>query len=88
MDREGLYFRSDRRLHVQGCCRIPLVEQLFNGITPFSSGGTARATFALMQTGSMPVRPARFLNEVCGLPIDDRHQLYYCIGHRVSGDSG
>jgi len=31
--------------------RIPLVEQLFNGITPFSSGGQPAQLFALMQTG-------------------------------------
>jgi len=31
--------------------RIPLVEQLFNGITPFSSGGQPAQLIALMQTG-------------------------------------
>ncbi|MFC6260756.1 lysylphosphatidylglycerol synthase transmembrane domain-containing protein [Levilactobacillus fujinensis] len=31
--------------------RIPMVEQLFNGITPFSSGGQPAQLIALMQTG-------------------------------------
>jgi len=31
--------------------RIPMVEQLFNGITPFSSGGQPAQWIALMQTG-------------------------------------
>ena len=46
-------FISDR---IQGftfkdAIRIPLVEQLFNGITPFSSGGQPAQLIALMQTG-------------------------------------
>ncbi|MCW3779399.1 lysylphosphatidylglycerol synthase transmembrane domain-containing protein [Levilactobacillus namurensis] len=46
-------FISDR---IQGftfkdAVRIPLVEQLFNGITPFSSGGQPAQLIALMQTG-------------------------------------
>lgn len=31
--------------------RVPLVEQLFNGITPFSSGGQPGQLFVMMQTG-------------------------------------
>ncbi len=31
--------------------RIPLVEQLFNGITPFSSGGQPGQLFVMLQTG-------------------------------------
>ena len=31
--------------------RIPMVEQLFNGITPFSSGGQPAQILALAQTG-------------------------------------
>lgn len=31
--------------------RIPLIEQLFNGITPFSSGGQPAQLIALMQSG-------------------------------------
>ena len=46
-------FISDR---IQGfsfkdALRIPAVEQLFNGITPFSSGGQPAQLIALMQTG-------------------------------------
>ncbi|MEQ7722127.1 lysylphosphatidylglycerol synthase transmembrane domain-containing protein [Levilactobacillus brevis] len=46
-------FISDR---IQGftfkdAIRIPMVEQLFNGITPFSSGGQPAQLIALMQTG-------------------------------------
>lgn len=31
--------------------RIPMIEQLFNGITPFSSGGQPAQLFAMLQTG-------------------------------------
>lgn len=31
--------------------RVPLIEQLFNGITPFSSGGQPAQLFALVQSG-------------------------------------
>lgn len=36
---------------LQSALRIPLVEQLFNGITPFSSGGQPAQLFALVQAG-------------------------------------
>jgi Uncharacterised protein family (UPF0104). len=31
--------------------RVPLIEQLFNGITPFQSGGQPAQLFALLQSG-------------------------------------
>ena len=31
--------------------RVPMLEQLFNGITPFSTGGQPAQLFALMQSG-------------------------------------
>lgn len=39
------------RLSWKDALRIPLVEQLFNGITPFSSGGQPAQLVALMQSG-------------------------------------
>ncbi len=35
--------------------RIPLIEQLFNGITPFSSGGQPAQLIAMLQSGIMVV---------------------------------
>jgi len=44
---------SDRVEHFtfRDAIRVPLVEQLFNGITPFSSGGQPGQLFVMMQTG-------------------------------------
>ena len=39
------------RLSWRDAIRIPLIEQLFNGITPFSSGGQPAQLVALMQNG-------------------------------------
>lgn len=39
--------------------RVPLVEQLFNGITPFSTGGQPAQLVAMLQAGSMAAGPAR-----------------------------
>ncbi|MGY1576857.1 lysylphosphatidylglycerol synthase transmembrane domain-containing protein [Pediococcus pentosaceus] len=39
------------RLSWRDATRIPLIEQLFNGITPFSSGGQPAQLVALMQNG-------------------------------------
>jgi len=73
--------------------RIPMVEQLFNGITPFSSGGQPAQLIALMQTGVDAGKASSVLlnwqgqfgapDEVCRLPIDDCHQLFDCPGHWV-----
>ncbi|MCP0887920.1 flippase-like domain-containing protein [Ligilactobacillus sp. WILCCON 0076] len=37
--------------HILDALRVPLVEQLFNGITPFSTGGQPAQLIALMQSG-------------------------------------
>ena len=44
---------SDRveKFTFKDAIRVPLVEQLFNGITPFSSGGQPGQLFVMMQTG-------------------------------------
>ncbi|XRF77948.1 flippase-like domain-containing protein [Pediococcus acidilactici] len=39
------------RLSWKDAIRIPLIEQLFNGLTPFSSGGQPAQLVALMQSG-------------------------------------
>jgi uncharacterized protein (TIRG00374 family) len=39
------------RLPFREALRVPLVEQLFNAITPFSTGGQPAQLFALMQSG-------------------------------------
>lgn len=39
------------RFSFRDAIRIPLIEQLFNGITPFSSGGQPAQLVALMQSG-------------------------------------
>ncbi|MBU7555655.1 flippase-like domain-containing protein [Pediococcus ethanolidurans] len=39
------------RFSIRDAIRIPLIEQLFNGITPFSSGGQPAQLVALMQSG-------------------------------------
>ncbi|AMV68574.1 Integral membrane protein LafC, accessory function in glycolipid and LTA synthesis [Pediococcus damnosus] len=39
------------RFSFRDAIRIPLIEQLFNGITPFSSGGQPAQLIALMQSG-------------------------------------
>jgi uncharacterized protein (TIRG00374 family) len=39
------------RLPWKDAVRIPLIEQLFNGLTPFSSGGQPAQLVALMQSG-------------------------------------
>ncbi len=48
------------RLSWRDAIRIPLIEQLFNGITPFSSGGQPAQLVALMQMGLKVVERARF----------------------------
>ncbi|GAJ27312.1 integral membrane protein LafC [Liquorilactobacillus sucicola DSM 21376 = JCM 15457] len=45
LKREGSLFP------MRDAIRIPLIEQLFNGITPFSSGGQPAQLFALLQSG-------------------------------------
>ncbi|KRM94903.1 hypothetical protein FC19_GL000003 [Liquorilactobacillus aquaticus DSM 21051] len=45
LKREGSLFP------MRDAVRIPLIEQLFNGITPFSSGGQPAQLFALLQSG-------------------------------------
>ncbi|WP_412988342.1 lysylphosphatidylglycerol synthase transmembrane domain-containing protein [Pediococcus siamensis] len=53
---EGLITRlfvisNGDRFSFKDAIRIPLIEQLFNGITPFSSGGQPAQLVALMQSG-------------------------------------
>ncbi|KRL00247.1 lysylphosphatidylglycerol synthase transmembrane domain-containing protein [Liquorilactobacillus capillatus] len=45
LKREGSLFP------MRDAIRIPLIEQLFNGITPFSSGGQPAQLFVLLQSG-------------------------------------
>ena len=54
--------------------RVPMIELLFNGITPFSTGGQPAQLFALMQSG---------VDEVCRLSIDDRREFYCLYSDRV-----
>ncbi|KRN12249.1 integral membrane protein [Fructilactobacillus fructivorans] len=42
---------SDPNFTFRDAIRVPLVEQLFNGITPFSSGGQPAQLFVLIQSG-------------------------------------
>ncbi|MFT8393369.1 MAG: lysylphosphatidylglycerol synthase transmembrane domain-containing protein [Liquorilactobacillus ghanensis] len=43
--------RETMEFPLRSAVRIPLIEQLFNGITPFSSGGQPAQLFALIQSG-------------------------------------
>ena len=43
--------RGDRSFTFKKAIRIPLIEQLFNGITPFSSGGQPAQLVAMLQSG-------------------------------------
>ncbi|TPR40835.1 lysylphosphatidylglycerol synthase transmembrane domain-containing protein [Apilactobacillus micheneri] len=42
---------QSKRFTFKDALRVPLVEQLFNGITPFSSGGQPGQLYVLVQTG-------------------------------------
>ncbi|WP_429971337.1 lysylphosphatidylglycerol synthase transmembrane domain-containing protein [Fructilactobacillus sp. Tb1] len=46
-----LVHNSNPRFTFHDAIRVPLVEQLFNGITPFSSGGQPAQLLVLMQSG-------------------------------------
>lgn len=46
-----LLHREGSKFSWRDTIRIPLIEQLFNGITPFSSGGQPAQLFALLQSG-------------------------------------
>ncbi|MEJ6399583.1 lysylphosphatidylglycerol synthase transmembrane domain-containing protein [Nicoliella lavandulae] len=43
--------QGDNDFTIKDAIRIPLVEQLFNGITPFSSGGQPAQLLVMIQTG-------------------------------------
>ncbi|MFT8373528.1 MAG: lysylphosphatidylglycerol synthase transmembrane domain-containing protein, partial [Liquorilactobacillus satsumensis] len=49
---KALLHKETMTLRWRDALRIPLIEQLFNGITPFSSGGQPAQLFAMLQSGA------------------------------------
>ena len=48
---QGITKRQFPTYSFKDSLRIPLIEALFNGITPFASGGQPAQLFALLQSG-------------------------------------
>ncbi|KRL05975.1 hypothetical protein FD46_GL000307 [Liquorilactobacillus oeni DSM 19972] len=49
---KALLHKETMTLRWRDALRIPFIEQLFNGITPFSSGGQPAQLFAMLQSGA------------------------------------